>query len=176
MIQLSSNTAFLLVNKGSIYQTYLKVGLLISSFLALHTNLYLALEVFALAVVLDTITRIHATGKNSGIPFDPKRKEFWLLIKSKGIRNMFNKVFMQYGIYALIAYFLDKNLLNQMTIFTFRDQPFTLPVVAVWLFTGSEIWSIGENIEDAGGVNYPKRLIHLIDEKYQKIFKKNSDE
>lgn len=171
-----ATTTLIITNKGFLYQTYLKFGLLISTFLTLHSNLNLALEVFVIAVTADTFTKIHATAKKKNIKFNPLSKPFWLVIKSKGLKNMFNKVFMQYGIYTLLAFFIDKNLLNQMSIFTFKDQTFTLPVLAIWLFTASEIWSIGENIEEAGGVNYPKRLIHLIDKKYQDIFKKNNNE
>ena len=75
-----------------------------------------------------------------------------------------------------MAYIIDEFILNQLVIVNFNNNGYTLPVVTMWICSGIEIWSIGENIEDAGGVNLPKRLVHFLDEKYQQIFKKTKDE
>ncbi len=56
-----------------------------------------------------------------------------------------------------------------MVLFDFFNRQLTLPVLAVYLFSFIEIWSIGENMERAGGINIFKRLMHLIPEKYRKI-------
>lgn len=170
-------TTLLFINKGShLYNIYLKVSLLISSVLSIYIGLQDSLRLLGIMLILDSITRIHATAKKQGLKFNPLTKAFWLVIKSKGLKLMLNKAFMQYGIYFLIAFLLDNYILKQMAIIRFQEVDYTLPVVVLWLCIAIEIWSIGENVEDAGGVNIPKKVLHFFDEKYQKIFKKEKDD
>lgn len=169
-------TTFLIINKsGHLYNIYLKISLFISSILSVYIGLQESLRLLGIMLLLDSLTRIHATAKQQKIKFNPLTKGFWFVIKSKGLKLMLNKAFMQYGIYFLIAYFVDNYVLRQMTIITFQETDFTLPVIVLWLCIAIEIWSVGENIEDAGGINIPKKVLHFFDEKYQKVFKKETD-
>lgn len=165
------STLWIITNNSHIYNLYLKLSLFISGVLSLYVGLESSLRVLGIMLLLDTFTRIHSEAKKLNTPFNPFRKPFWKVIKSKGLKLMLNKAFMQYGIYFIIAYYLDKHILQQLTVITFQEQDYTLPVIVVWLCIGVEIWSVGENIEEAGGINIPKRILHFLDEKYQKIFK-----
>lgn len=170
-------TTLLFINKGShLYNIYLKLSLFISGLLSVYMGLQDSLRLLGILLMLDSVTRIHATAKAQEIKFNPFKKSFWGVIKSKGLKLMLNKAFMQYGIYFFIAFMLDNYILRQMAIIRFQEVDYTLPVVVLWLCIAIEIWSIGENIEDAGGINIPKRIIHFFDEKYQKIFKKENQD
>lgn len=170
------STLILLNVKSHVYNLYLKASIFISSILSLYIGLEASIKVLGFMLLADSLTRIEATRRQKKIKFNPFKKEFWFLIKSKGLKLMLNKALMQYGIYFFIAYILDVHILKQMTIITFQNIDYTLPVVTLWVCIAIEIWSIGENIEDAGGVNLPKRIIHFFDEKYQKIFKKTKED
>jgi hypothetical protein len=152
------------------YETYLAISLTLSSFLAFYTDIKTALLAFAIFTILDTITRIDADAKNKGLKFNPFKAYFWAEIKSDEIRNMLRKVFMEYGVYLLIAFVIDALIFKHSVLFEIYDRKMTLPVIALYVFSGIELWSIGENIADAGGVNIFKRIIHFLPEKYQKIF------
>lgn len=171
-----NTTKFLLVNPSNhLYDYYLKFSLLLSGIFSLYIGLEASFKVLLILVFLDSLTRIHATAKQQNISFNPFKKAFWLVVKSKGLRLALNKLIMQYGIYFILAFVIDKYILEQMTVLQFQEKNYTLPIVVLWVCSGIEVWSIGENIEDAGGVNLPKRLLHFLDEKYQKIFKKSKD-
>lgn len=169
-------TLLLIGEKSSLYKLYLKITLLLSTVCGAYFGLRQSFIVLSILIFLDSVTRIHATAVKKGIKFNPFRLQFWLVIKSKGLKLALNKALLQYGIYFIMAFIIDKYILNQLVIVNFNDNGYTLPVVTMWICSGIEVWSIGENIEDAGGVNLPKRLVHFLDEKYQQIFKKTKDE
>lgn len=158
------------------YDLYLKSSLLIAGILSLYIGLEASIKVLLITVFFDSLTRIHVDARKKGLKFNLGSKAFWLMIESKGVRRALNKLLMQYGIYFIIAYVIDRYILEQLTIIQFQEKNYTLPVIVLWICSAIEIWSIGENIEDGGGVNIPKKVIHFFDEKYQKIFKKNQDE
>jgi hypothetical protein len=58
---------------------------------------------------------------------------------------------------------------KQEVTFEIHNRQMTLPVIALDLFSAIELWSIGENIEDAGGVNIFKRITQYLPEKFQKV-------
>lgn len=169
------STILLISTNTFIYNMYLKILAVVSVILSMYFGLEASLKVLGILLVLDSLTRIHATGMKSKTAFNPFKLEFWLVIKSKGLKLALNKAFLQYGIYFTIAFVIDKFILNQLVVVNFNDNGYTLPVVTLWICSGIEVWSIGENIEDAGGINIPKRVIHFFDEKYQKIFKKENN-
>jgi len=148
------------------------VSLAISYVLAYYTDIELALTAFAICTALDSLTRIAANAKKKGLVFNPFLKEFWKEINSQGLRNTMEKVFLQYGVYLIIAFVIDILVFKQLVIFNIYDRPMTLPVIALYLFTAIEIWSIGENIEDAGFDNIFKRILQFLPDKVQQIFKK----
>lgn len=143
----------------------------LSGVLAYYTDLNLALWLFGISTVLDTLTSINAQAYAAGLKFNPFKKYFWAQISSTGLRKWMKKVFWEYGIYLIIAFAIDKYVLKNMILFDMLNRKLTLPVIAIYLFSFIEIWSIGENIERAGGINIFKRVLHFIPEKYQKIFK-----
>lgn len=148
---------------------YLLISTTISGLLAYHTELKSSLSVFILVIILDSVTRVHANAKKRGLKFNPFKKYFWLEIKSKGLRNMCEKFFLEYCIYLLIAFAVDNYILEQMTILEFNSKHLTLPILALWLFSFIEMWSIAENIEDSGGRNIFKIVLELLPEKIKII-------
>jgi hypothetical protein len=153
-----------------LYETYLAISLTLSSFLAFYTDIKTAALAFVIFTVLDTITRINANAKNKGLKFNPFKAYFWAEIQSGELRKMLQKVVMEYGIYLIIAFVIDALIFKHTVLFEVYDRKMTLPVIALHVFSGIELWSIGENIADAGGENIFKRIIHFLPEKYQKIF------
>ena len=143
----------------------------ISTVLTYHTSLRTALYAFLIITVLDTITRIHADATKEGLKFNPFKRYFYGQIKSEGLRNMMSKIFLQYGVYLIIAFTIDYYILDKAVLLNYNDKGLTLPIISLYIFSGIEIWSIGENIEESGGVNLIKRLLHFLPEKIQKIFK-----
>ena len=85
---------------------------------------------------------------------------------------MCEKVFLEYGVYLLIAFAVDKYILEQMVIFEFNSKHLTLPILAIWIFSFIEIWSVAENVEDAGGKNIFKLINELLPEKLQSLIEK----
>lgn len=158
---------------GKINRLYLVVTAFISTILSYHTSLKTALEAFAVITLLDTLTRINTEAKKQGLKFNPFKKYFYQQIQSKGLRMMCDKIFAEYGVYIIVAFVIDYWVLNQMVLLKFNDRGLTLPIISLYIFSGIEIWSIGENIEEAGGINIIKRILHFLPEKIQKIF--NSD-
>lgn len=150
---------------------YLFLSTTISGILSYHTELESSLKVFFAVIVLDTFTRIHANAKNKGLKFNPFKAYFWKEIKSKGIRKMFEKLFLEYCVYILIAFIVDKYVLEQMTLLEFNSKHLTLPILTIWLFSFTEMWSIAENIEEAGGRNVFKVVIDLLPDKFKSVIK-----
>lgn len=148
---------------------YYGISTIISSILAYHSSLKESLIFFIIVIILDSITRIHADSKNKGLKFNPFKLYFWKQIKSKGLRRTLEKVFLEYGIYLIIAFTLDKYILDKMVIFHFNEEGLTLPILTIWLFCFIEIWSIAENIEEAGGKNVLKIVYDFLPEKIKKI-------
>jgi hypothetical protein len=161
---------------ASINKYYLIIITFISTLLSCHTNLKTALAAFTIITLLDTLTRINAQAKKQGLKFNPFRLYFYRQIQSKGLRDMCEKIFTRYGVWLIISFVIDYYILDRMILVDFNDKGLTLPVIALYLFCGIEVWSIGENIEDAGGVNIIKKILHLLPEKIQKIFKENDHE
>lgn len=163
-------------------KAYLFISTTISGILSYHVELEDSLTIFSIVVILDSITRIHANAKKKGLKFNPFTLYFWKEIKSKGLRVMCEKVFLEYGVYLLIAFAVDKYILEQMIIFEFNSKHLTLPILAIWIFSFIEIWSIAENVEDAGGKNIFKLIGELLPEKLQNILenlkanKKNNED
>jgi hypothetical protein len=159
---------------GAINKLYLIVTTIISTILSYYTGIHTALLAFAVITLLDTLTRINADSQKAGLEFNPFKLYFWRQIKSKGLRDMLRKIFTEYGVYLIIAFVLDRWILDGMILFNFNDKGLTLPVISLYLFCGIEIWSIGENIEEAGGTNLIKKVLHLLPEKVRNIFDKES--
>jgi len=153
------------------YKAWTAASAFISGILACYTDLNLALFFFCFCTVLDTITSIHAQATLKGLQFNPLKKYFWTQIKSYGLRMSLQKIFWEYGTYLLIAFAIDKYVLKNNFIFEIYYRQLTLPVIAVYLFAFIELWSVGENIEKAGGINIFKKILHFIPDKYQRIFK-----
>lgn len=151
------------------YEIYLIISTGISGILTNYYKIDYALYCFLIVTSLDTITRINANALEKQLKFNPFRKYFWREIKSDGFREMLKKIFAEYGIYLIICFVVDKYVLDHINI-RVLSQDLSLPVVALYLFSAIEIWSIGENIDDAGGINLFKRVLHLFPEKFQKIF------
>ncbi len=151
---------------------YIFISSTISGILSYHVELEDSLTIFSVVVILDSITRIHANAKKKGLKFNPFALYFWKEIKSKGLREMCEKVFLEYGVYLLIAFAVDKYILEQMVIFEFNSKHLTLPILAIWIFSFIEIWSVAENVEDAGGKNIFKLINELLPEKLQSLIEK----
>lgn len=158
-----------------IEKAYLWLTSFISGVLAYYTDLHLAVYFFLGATTLDTITSIHAKSVAKGLKFNPFKLYFWKEITSGGLRDWAKKVFLEYGIYLIIAFMIDEWVLKRMVLFEFFGRKLTLPVIALYLFSFIEVWSIGENIEEAGGNNLFKKILHFLPEKYQQIFKKEQN-
>lgn len=151
---------------------YIFISSTISGILSYHVELEDSLTIFSIVIILDSITRIHANAKKKGLKFNPFALYFWKEIKSKGLREMCEKVFLEYGVYLLIAFAVDKYILEQMVIFEFNSKHLTLPILAIWIFSFIEIWSVAENVEDAGGKNIFKLINELLPEKLQSLIEK----
>lgn len=151
---------------------YIFISSTISGILSYHVELEDSLTIFSIVVILDSITRIHTNAKKKGLKFNPFALYFWKEIKSKGLREMCEKVFLEYGVYLLIAFAVDKYILEQMVIFEFNSKHLTLPILAIWIFSFIEIWSVAENVEDAGGKNIFKLINELLPEKLQSLIEK----
>lgn len=150
-------------------KSYIFLTTTISGILSYHTELQSSLTIFSIVILLDSITRIHADAKKKKLKFNPFQLYFWKEIKSKGLRKMCEKLFLEYGVYLLIAFAVDKYILEQMILFEFNSKHLTLPILALWIFSFIEIWSIAENVEDAGGRNIFKLAHELLPEKMQSI-------
>lgn len=147
----------------------------VSGVLAYYTDLHLAFYIFLGATTLDTFTSINSASVKKGLKFNPFKKYFWKEITSGGLRDWSKKVFLEYGIYLIIAFMINEWVLKRMVLFEVFDRKLTLPVIALYLFSFIEIWSIGENIEEAGGTNLFKKILQFLPEKYQQIFKKEEN-
>ena len=154
-----------------IKNTYLMLAYIASLILTYLTDLHTAILAFLLITIIDTITSIDASAKQKGLKFNPFKKYFWKEIKSEGLRQMCDKIFRQYFMYLMIAFIVDVLILKKMVIVELWGDKLTLPMIALYIFSAIEIWSVGENIEKRGGVNLPKRVFHLLPEKIQKILK-----
>lgn len=143
----------------------------LAGLLAYYTDLNLALWFFCISTSFDTLTSIHAGAIAKNLSFNPLKKHFWIHISSTQLRNWMKKIFWEYGIYLMIAFAVDKYVLKSIILFDAFERQLTLPVLAIYLFSFIELWSVGENIERAGGINIFKKVLQFIPEKYQQIFK-----
>jgi hypothetical protein len=150
------------------YEIYIAIATTISAFLTAYYKIDMAFFCFILITSLDTITRVHAEAVKKKLIFNPFKAYFWREFKSDKFREMLNKIFSEYGVYLIIAFILDTLVFDKLLL-NIYGQRLTLPVIALYLFSFIELWSIGENIDDAGGVNIFKRIVHLLPEKIRKI-------
>ena len=158
------------------FEIYLFFAGIVSYFLSNYDRIEYALGCFAILTMLDTTTKINAVAKAKKLKFNPFKKYFWLEIKSGGFRKMANKIFMEYGVYLIIAFVIDSLVFSKTTTFNIVGSDLKLPVIAVYYFSFIEAWSIGENIEEAGGINWLKRILHFLPEKIQKIVQPKTEE
>lgn len=156
-------------------EIYLAICLSLSTVLAHYTDLKTAFWAFLIITFLDTLTRINANAVEKGLKFNPFKKYFWLEIQSTGLREMCKKIFSEYFVYLIIAFVVDVLIFKQEFLIDFMGRKLTLPVIALYLFSAVELWSIGENIEDSGGVNIFKKIFHFLPEKWQLIFKSKEE-
>jgi|GEM_PF-6826862 len=127
------------------------------------------LILFAFLTVLDTITRMGADAKN----FKIYSYSFWKRMKSAGLKMMGRKIFVEYGIAVLIAFMIDIHLFKSALNFNVSVLKLNIPMCAILFFTGIELWSIFENLEEAGYKNWLKKgtkaISGFIPDKWQKI-------
>lgn len=157
-------------------ELYIAASVFISSFLAHYTDILTALYAFVIITFLDTATRINANAVGKGLKFNPFKGYFWKEIKSDGMREMCRKIFGEYFYYLIIAFVVDYFIFKKLFLVDFMGRQLTLPVIALYVFSAIEIWSIGENIEDSGGKNLIKRMLHFLPEKFQKIVQPENHE
>ena len=128
---------------------------------------------------LDTITAIHASAYKKGLKFNPLKKYFWRQIKSEMLRVWISKVFKEYCVYLIIAFALEIFIIQEKVHLDIIQWKLDLPTAALWLFSAIELWSIGENVEKAGGTNWIKRIAKAIEsiipEKIKALFKKSPE-
>lgn len=134
------------------------------------------LTLFVIATFLDTITRIHAVAKNKGLKFNPLKKYFWKQIESQGLKLMGRKIFMDYSLPVIVAFLVDTLIFKNALHFDLLSLKLSIPSAAILFFTCVEIWSIFENLEDAGGTNWLKKSTHwfsgFLPEKWQEVLNK----
>lgn len=134
------------------------------------------LILFVIATVFDTVTKVHAVAKKKGLKFNPFRKYFWMQIESQGLKLMGRKIFMDYSIPVIVAFCVDTLLFKNTFHFDLMNLKLSIPSAAILFFTGVEIWSIFENIEEAGGTNWLKRAMNMfsgfLPEKWREFFDK----
>ena len=134
------------------------------------------LLLFAIATTLDTATKIHAIAKSKGLKFNPLKKYFWKQIESQGLKLMGRKIFMDYSLPVLVAFFVDTLIFKNAFHFDLLTLKLSIPSASILFFTCVEIWSIFENLEDAGGTNWLKKATYwfsgFLPEKWQQVFNK----
>lgn len=155
---------------------FLALSTTLAWFFSTYTDLWFAIKLFCLATVLDTISSIHKGSKAQKLKFKPWKLYFWKQIKSEYLRVWMIKIFYEYAILLIIIFAVDiwvfKNAL-QFELLTLKLNP---PIFALYIFSAIEIWSIFENLEEAGHKNILKMGINwfsdFIPEKYKKVLKK----
>lgn len=131
------------------------------------------LILFTFLTTLDTITRMGADAKIEGQDFKVYSFRFWKRMKSSGLKMMGRKIFVEYGIAVLIAFMVDIHLFKSTLNFNVADFKLNVPMCAILFFTGIELWSVFENLEEAGYKNWLKKgttaISGFIPDKWQKI-------
>lgn len=117
---------------------------------------------FLTVTTIDTITRINADARNRGLVFNPTRLIFWLQIKSAGLKLWGRKVFVEYGIPVLLTFCIDTLIFKNTLHFNLLTLKLNLPMCSILFFSGVELWSIFENIEDAGHINWLKKGVKAV--------------
>lgn len=157
------------------YEIYLSFATVISSFITEYHKVDMAFFCFILITCLDTLTRVHADAVKKGLVFNPFRFYFWKEFKSGRFRDMLHKIFYEYGVYLIIAFILDRLVFEHILI-NIYGKKLTLPVIALYIFSFIELWSVGENIDEAGGINIFKRVISFLPQKIQDIVDPKEEE
>lgn len=116
---------------------------------------------FALATTLDTITRIHADSVKLGLKFNPFKMYFWLRIHSSGLKAMGRKIFLEYTFPIIMATGFDYWVLKSKFHFDVMSLHLNIPSAGILFFALVETWSIFENLEDAGHVNWTKKIFNV---------------
>ena len=146
---------------------YTNIALFTSFLVGAYTDIELALLAFLIITSLDTYTSMRADKKINNI-----NKPLWKLIKSSGLRRWCNKVFNDFGISLIIIFVVDILIFKKAITIPLMGRDLQLPIVGMYIFSFIEIWSIGENMEKAGGINIFKKLVDLLPEKIKKLFEK----
>jgi hypothetical protein len=156
-----------------------KIYLILAAFVSWFFSTYPIEKIllfFFIMTCLDTITKIHAIAKKKKIKFNPFKKIFWLQIESQGLKLMGRKIFLDYSIPIMMVFFVDTLIFKNAIHFNVLSLNLSPPAAAILFFGCVEFWSIFENIEEAGGVNWLKKASNwfsgFLPEKWQNVLDK----
>jgi hypothetical protein len=144
----------------------LTIGKSILLALAPIIAMILTIETFLLALflllIIDLITGISKTLHQKKIKANPFNKNFWTAIKSKGFRDTCKKTY-QYLLFVIAFLIIDVLVLKgRLITIPLLGGEATLSEIAISALCFIELWSIGENIEAAGGINLLKKATVLL--------------
>jgi len=134
---------------------------------------------FCLATVLNTLTKINANAQMKGIKFNPLRYTFWREIKAEGLKKMGRKIFLEYSVYIILAFAIDTWVFKNALHFDVMNLKLNIPTFCILFFTGIEIRSVFENMENSGKTNYLKLGIkyfeNIIPNEWKKLITKTNN-
>ena len=136
---------------------YIFITTAISIFIAGYSDFIHTLYGFLIISSLDTLSAIHAGAIAKGLKFNPLKAYFWKEIKSALIREWMKKMFSEYAFYLILAFVIETFIIQQKLQLQLINWKLDLPTSCLWVFSAIELWSIGENIERAGGINLIKK-------------------
>lgn len=152
--------------------TVTKWGVLsIAPLLAILLSLKGMLLAYFIFLTIDFATGFNKSLHIAGIKKNPFKKQFWLKLTSKGMRQTWTKN-TQYLIGISMFIVLDLLVLNQAIIATVLKRPCTISELAIGVACGIEIYSSFENMEAVSGENLLKKMMWFFPKKFLSLVKK----
>lgn len=133
-----------------------KLLLLIAPIITVIVSMEQALIGLAFLIFIDLLTGIRRTHHEWKVTFQPRKKKYWLSIRSYLLRQTWRKTY-EYGIGIIVIIIFEQLIFGQQSI-EIMDKSFSIAELAVVFPAIVEIWSIFENFEAVSNVNLLKRV------------------
>jgi len=119
-------------------------------------------------IIIDLLTGIRKSHYTEGVLFQPFKKEFWKVIKSKELRRTWTKA-VEY-ITGIIAFtILDTMVLGSSSI-QMLGNDYSIAELAVTVACLVEVYSVYENMEAVSGNNLFKKILGFLPRAFKSAF------
>ena len=145
--------------------------LLLSPLLLIILSMQTILLALVSIIFIDLLTGIRKSHYLLGVNFCPFKKRFWIVIKSKELRNSWRKA-TEYAIGIVTFIILEGLVFNGLKIEAMGHN-YSIAELAATVACLVEVYSVYENMEAVSGRNPLRRILSILPQEFKNFFKKD---